>query len=127
MAITKNAGRQEALTAYIDIPYAGDLETAGEYEIMNLPEGVDIVSGYIVSGLTGVTDYTLTVDDKDGTEIIADMAGTYGAGRVDLVPLGTVTTVPGYVKLATTGNASAGSIRVALTYIVNGRACMTEG
>lgn len=126
MAIVKNAGRQEPLAAYIDIDFS-ELTTAGEFEVMNLPEGAMFIAGGIISGLTGPTDYTLTVDDKDGTEIVADVAGTYGAGFVAIAPNGTATTVPGFVKLTTTGNASAGTIRVYLCYIVNGRACVSEG
>jgi hypothetical protein len=126
MAVTKNAGRQELLVAYVDIPF-GDIAAAGEYAVIDLPYGADIVSGYITSGLTGVTDYTLTAEDKDGNTVIADMAGTYGAGRVDLVPVGTVPTVPSELKLTTTGTASAGSIRVVVSYIIDGRACVSEG
>lgn len=126
MTIVKNSGRQEPLTGYIDIDFS-ELTTAGEFEVMQLPTGAMLIAGGIVSGLTGVTDYTLTVDDKDGTEIVADVAGTYGAGYVAIAPNGTVTTVPGFVKLTTTGNASAGSVRVYLCYIVDGRACVSEG
>lgn len=126
MAIVKNAGRQEVIGAYIDIDYT-ELATAGEFSVMDLPEGALIVGGGIVSGLTGVTDYALSVEDKDGTEIVADVAGTYGAGYVALVPVGTVQTVAGEVKLDTTGNASAGTVKVYVEYVVMGRAAFSEG
>lgn len=126
MAIVKNVGRQEALTAYIDIPYT-ELTTAGEFEIMNLPYGSDIQSGYIVDATTGITNAALSVEDADGNELIADMAGTFANGRVNITPDGTVISEPGYVKLDTTGNASAGTIRIVVAYIVNGRACVSEG
>ena len=125
MAITKNAGRQEALTGYVDVDYT-ELTTAGKFEIMNLPYGATIVGGSITNGLTGPTDIALSVEDEDGTELQSDMAGTFGA-YADILPDGTVLAVPGYVKMTTTGNASAGSVRVALTYIVDGRACVSEG
>ena len=127
MAITKNVGRQEALTGYIDIPYT-ELTTAGEFEVMNLPYGAQILSGYAVAtGLTGVTNLAVSVEDGAGVELIADIAGTYGAGRVDFTPSGEVLSVPGYVKIDTTGNASAGSLRIVISYIVNGRTCVSEG
>ena len=78
MAITKNAGRQEALTGYVDVDYT-ELTTAGKFEIMNLPYGATIVGGSITNGLTGPTDIALSVEDEDGTELQSDMAGTFGA------------------------------------------------
>lgn len=128
MAIVKNVGRQEVLAGYIDIPFT-ELTVAGEFEIMNLPYGAMIAAGSVAAkSLTGVTDVTVAVDDAEGVELIADMSGTYAAsGAVPIVPDGTVLGVPGYVKIVTTGNASAGELRVYLSYIVDGRACVSEG
>jgi len=126
MAVTKNAGRQEVIAVKQDLPYA-DIATAGEYEVINLPAGAIITAGYIYSGWTGPTDYTLVVEDATGASLIADMAGAYGAGRVNITPTGAALSVPGYVKLTTTGNATAGTGYIYLEYVVNGRAAFSEG
>jgi hypothetical protein len=126
MAVIKNAGRQEVIAVKQDLPYA-DIATAGEYEVINLPAGAIITAGYIYSGWTGPTDYALVVEDAVGASLIADMAGTYGAGRVNITPTGAALAVPGYVKLTTTGNATAGTGYIYLEYVVNGRAAFSEG
>ena len=126
MAITKNSGRQEVIAARVDIDYT-DIATAGEYEAMNLPEGAIIVSGYFYDDTTGLTDVAISVEDGDGTELIADMAGTFANGRVDITPTGAKITVPGFVKLDTTGTVTAGTAYLYIEYVVAGRAAFSEG
>ncbi len=126
MAITKNAGRQEVIAARVDLPFA-DIAAAGEYEAMNLPEGAIITSGYFYDNSTGLTNVAISVEDKDGTELIADMAGTFANGRVDITPTGVALTVPGFVKLDTTGTVTAGTAYLYIEYVITGRAAFSEG
>jgi hypothetical protein len=126
MAITKNVGRQEVIAARVDIGFA-DIAVAGEFEAVNLPPNAIIVGGYFYDATTGVTNDAVSVEDVDGTELIADMAGTFADGRVDITPTGDILTVPSFVKLDTTGNASAGTAYLHLEYVVVGRAAFSEG
>lgn len=126
MAITKNVGRQEVIAARVDLPFA-DIATAGEYEAMNLPANAVIVGGYFYDDTTGLTNVAISVEDQAGTELIADMAGTFANGRVDITPTGVALSVPGFVKLDTTGTVSAGDAYLYIEYVVKGRAAFSEG
>jgi len=129
MALVKNSGRQEVIAARLGLPYQG-LTTAGTFEAINLPEGAIITSGYVFIGtLTGVTNMAVNVVDKDGTELLPDMAGTYAAGRVDLVPLGVKIPVPSFINITTTGDATDGDTQnyLYVEYVVAGRAAFSEG
>ena len=126
MAITKNVGRQEVIAARVDIDWT-DVAVAGEFEAINLPPGAIIVAGYFYDATTGITDVAVSIEDAAGTELVADMAGTFANGRVDLTPTGYVSTVPAFVKVDTTGNASAGTAYLHIEYVVKGRAAFSEG
>lgn len=126
MAFKKNPGRQEVIAARVDIDFT-DIDTAGEFEVMNLPDGAVIVGGYFYDNTTGLTGVAISVEDASGTELIANMAGIFSNGRVDITPTGDVITVPGFVKIDTTGNASAGDAYLYIEYVVKGRAAFSEG
>jgi hypothetical protein len=126
MAIKKNPNRQEVIASKTDINYL-DVATAGKFEAAQLPAGAIIVGGYFYSALTGPTNATVVVEDKAGSGLIANIAGTYGAGRVNFTPTGVKLGVPGYVKVTTTGNASAGTAYLYLEYILDKRSAFSEG
>lgn len=126
MAIKLNVGRQCVISAKVDIPFA-DIAVAGKYPAIELPPGAVIVSGYFYDATTGVTGVAISVDDEAGTELVADFAGTFANGRVDVAPTGDVLSVPSTVQVTTTGNASAGSAYLYLEYVVDGRAEFSQG
>ncbi len=126
MAITKNAGRQEVIAAKVSIGFA-DIASAGEYEAMDLPQGAIITSGYFYDATTGLTNVAISVEDKAGTELVSNMAGTFANGRVDITPDGAALSTPGFVKLDTTGTVTAGTCYLYVEYVVDGRAAFSEG
>ena len=127
MAITKNAGRQEAIVAYVDIALA-DLSTGVDYTAINLPIDAVIIGGDIVA--TTAFDSTSTdvvdVGDSASENRYLNDGSVHTAIRTALVPTG-------YTTLATTravtvrwvsggGTPTVGAFRLTVEYFVLDRA-----
>jgi hypothetical protein len=132
MAIKLNSGRQEAIVAYVDIA-ADDLASGAATKAIELPSGAVVIGGSVVvkTAFNTATSATLKVGDKVD-------AGRYTAAAVDLKTAAlTALTLTGYkhnvgeslqVTLTETGAAAtAGKVRVQVTYYVEGRAAFSQG
>lgn len=133
MAITLNAGRQEVISAYIDVTYDDVPTTATAYEAFNLPVGAEIIAGELVVDTAWNTATTATFDLGDALD-----DDRYTASAIDLKTAGrTALTLTGYVTLSTSNTlnwlgayagtaATAGAARVRIDYIVRGRAAFSQ-
>ena len=131
MAISKNASRQELVTAFVDFTFADVPTTATSYEALDLPVNAVIVGGDLVV-TTAWNSTTATFQIGDAT-----LASRY-SGAVDLKSAArTALTPTGFVHTATekalkganiiTGTATAGAARLSVQYYVKGRAAFTQG
>lgn len=130
MAITKNVGRQEVISAYVTIGFA-DVTDAVAAEAIDLPEGAIVVGGNLIARVAfdSATSDTMavTVDSETllaATSIAATGSTPFTAGTV--AALTAANTVD--VTWDGTGTApSAGSVVLEVQYIVEGRAAFSEG
>lgn len=133
MAITKNSGRQEIVSAYVDFTFADIATTATAYPALDLPVGAIVVGGDLTvttawdTGTTGVLD----VGDTTTANRYLNDANLKVAARTALVPTGfTHTGVDNILKVvpALVGTAAtAGAARLRVDYIVKGRAAFSQG
>jgi uncharacterized protein (DUF433 family) len=131
MAITKNKGRQDILSAYVDINFA-DVVAAGAYNAIDLPVGAQVVGGdMVVDTVFNSTTNTLSVGDASSAARYLGATDTKTAARTALVPTGfrTTATQPSItVTAALTGGApTTGQVRLRVDYIVNKRAAFAQG
>ena len=130
MAYKKNVGRQDALYLKQDIVF-GDVPTAGEYELANLPEGACVLSGHIYtsSGADATGTITLTVEDKDGNAVdtLSGALDVTAVGIDAITPTGETYSVPSFIKGTTNVDFTQGAFELVVGYIVEGRACVSEG
>lgn len=132
MSVTKNAGRQEPLWAYVDIGRAALGDTNGVYPAIDLPPGAIVVGGDIVVTVAFDNTTSAAIDLGDSVD-----DNRYTASPVDLKSLGrTALTLTGYthtgstkalnVKAAFSGASTVGSVRVGVQYIVKGRSFFSQ-
>lgn len=132
MTLKLNSGRQEAIVAYVDIS-AGDLVSGVATKAIELPSGAVVTGGSVVvkTAFNTATSATLKVGDKADDD-------RYTAAPVDLKAAAlTALTMTGYkhnvgeslqVTLTETGTAAtAGKVRVQISYYVEGRAAFSQG
>jgi hypothetical protein len=92
MAITKKSGRQEVVSAYIDINFA-DIVAAGAYSAIDLPVGSQVVGGdMVVDTVFNSTTNTISVGDASSAARYLAATDTKTAARTALVPTGFRTT-----------------------------------
>lgn len=133
MPITKLRGRQEIVSAYVDINFADTPTTATAYPAIDLPPGAQVVGGDLVVDTAWATTTTATFSVGDASSAARYLGATtiMAAGRTPLVPTGfrTTTTQPSVsVTYALTGAAAtAGQARLRVDYIVNKRAAFSQG
>lgn len=131
MPITKNANRQELITAFVDFTFADIPTTATAYDALDLPVGAVVTGGDLVV-TTAWNSTTATFQVGDVT-----LASRYSAA-VDLKTAArTALTVTGFTHTAVekvlrganiiTGTATAGAARLTVTYFVKGRAAFSQG
>jgi hypothetical protein len=130
MSVTKNTGRQCVIGFKTDI-VAGDIPTAGDYVVADLPQGAVITGGFVRTDVafdTGET-FTVTVKDDQGNTLdtLSGALGVADVGIDNLTPTGVKLTKPGEVVVTTAVNATAGSGFLYLEYIVDGRAEFSHG
>jgi hypothetical protein len=133
MPVTKNAGRQSPVEAWVEFNFADIPTTATVYDLVDLPPGAIVVGGDFVVTTAWNTATTATLSLGDATT-----ATRYGS-TVDLKTAArTALTLTGFAHTATekavrgttafSGTAAtAGAARLRVAYIVKGRAEFTQG
>ena len=133
MAITKKAGRQELIVAYVDINLA-DLTTDVAANAIELPGNAVVVKGALVT--TEAWDSTSTDVMDVGDASSATRYKSNGniralAALVDLVPTGFLTTASErYITVTWTsggGTPTTGKVRLQVEYYVKERSEFTQG
>ena len=133
MAITKNAGRQELVAAYVDINLA-DLTSGVDVSALSLPLNAVIVSGALVTteAWNSTTSDVMDVGDASSQlRYLNDGNIRALAARVPLVPTGFVHTAtqPELTVRWTSGGGTptTGKVRLEVQYFVKGRAAFSQG
>lgn len=135
MAITKNSGRQDVQVASLTINY-GDITPAGTYDAIDLPVGAQVVGGEIITdtGVTGggLSAATISLGDASSATRYLSASSVFAAGRAALTLTGykhTSSTPLLKVVSAFAGGTTptAGSVRINVQYIVDGRALTSCG
>ncbi|MBT8448163.1 MAG: hypothetical protein KJO69_00640 [Gammaproteobacteria bacterium] len=129
MAITKNVGRQEVISAAVTIGYA-DVVDATAVEAINLPEGAIVVGGALVvrEVFNSATSDTIAVAVNSeallaATDVTALGSTLLTAGSAAALLADTVdVTWDGTGAVPTTG-----SVVLIVNYVVEGRAAFSEG
>jgi hypothetical protein len=132
MAITKNSGRQEVISAYVDVSYA-DLASGTAADAIDLPVGAIVIGGAVVvtAAFNSATSDALVVGDSASSNRFKSSFSIAATGLTALVPTG-------YVALATTSKVrvtwtgvgtapTAGAFRLRVDYIVEKRAAFSQG
>lgn len=132
-AVRKNAGRQEVLSAYVDINWDDLEDTDGVYGAIDLPPGATVIGGDVVVSTAFDNGTSADLDLGDSAD-----DNRYTASSVDLTAAArTALTLTGYkhtgstkelaVKVAFVGTASTeGSLRVRVDYVVDGRSFFAQ-
>ena len=132
MTITKNAGRQEVISAYVDIDYT-QLTSGAAANAIDLPVNAVVVGGDVVVGTAwnSVTSDAIVVGDATTANRYLGSTSIAATGRTALVPTGfLVTATQPSVKVTWTGVGtapSAGALRLRVDYIVKGRSAFSQG
>jgi hypothetical protein len=132
MAIPKNSGRQEVISAYVDVSYA-DLASGTAADAIDLPVGAIVIGGAVVvtAAFNSATSDALVVGDSASSNRFKSSFSIAATGLTALVPTG-------YVALATTSKVrvtwtgvgtapTAGAFRLRVDYIVEKRAAFSQG
>lgn len=132
MPITKNSGRQDIVSAYVEIGFA-DLTSGSNVAALDLPVGAIVVGGDVVvtTAFDSVTSDVIIVGDVTTTNRYIASTSIAALGRIAVVPTGfTVTATQPAVRLTWTGVGTApteGALRLRVDYIVKGRAEFSQG
>lgn len=133
MAITKNASRQELVTAFVDIGFADIPTTATAYDALALPINAVVTGGALVvtTAFNTATSATLSVGDATLATRYATTVDLKTAARTALTLTGfTHSSVESMLKATTAlvgTTATAGAVRLEVQYYVKGRAAFTQG
>lgn len=129
MAITKSAGRQEVISAVVEINF-GDVTDAVAVEAVDLPEGAVVVGGSLVArtAFNSATSDTMAVavDSETllaATNIAATGSTPFTAGTVAALA------APNTVDVTWDGTGAvptAGQVVLIVNYVVEGRACFSQ-
>lgn len=126
MALTKNRGRQAALTAIQHFTF-DDLTSGTLAEAVDLPAGAYIIDGEVVitTAFNSGTSDALVVGDSTAANALKTSYSIAATGRTALVPYGGTYAAKDAITLTWTAvgaaaTAGAGFIRV--TYAIDGRA-----
>lgn len=134
MAITKNSGRQEVVSAYVDFTYADIPTTATAYAALDLPINAIVIGGDLVITTAWDTGTSATLDIGDAVD-----DDRYTASAVDLKTAGrTALTLTGFTHSSANNGikaltalagtaATAGAARLTVQYVVKGRAAFSQG
>jgi hypothetical protein len=131
MSITKNSNRQTPLVAMVEVSLA-DIASGVAAAAVELPGGAIVVGGDVTvitpfdSGTTDVID----VGDSGTANRYLNDGNIAAAGRIPLVPTGYVTENIGDINVTVTSVGTAateGTVRLTVEYVVEGRACSSQG
>jgi len=131
MAIKKSAGRQEVIAAVLVLD-AADLDANGVVGAVGLPEGAVVVSGTVnvVTAVARAGTGVTIADSEQGASLSATDADT-GTSQNGLTVTGAVVGAGGGdISVTLAGGSAAatgGKIDVIVEYVVEGRACFSEG
>lgn len=133
MAITKNAGRQELIQAYVDINLA-DLTSGADVAALDLPVGAVVVDGALVTTEAWNSTTSDVMDVGDGgsqNRYLNDGNIRALAARVALVPTGKIHTASDNTLtvrwVSGGGTPTTGKVRLEVTYYRIGRAEFSQG
>jgi hypothetical protein len=138
MALTKKVARQSPLVATCDFTFA-DLVSGAFAAMIDLPVNAIVIAGdlAITTLFNSATTDKFSIGDKVGSAAAvvdtfavtsADITATGRAAQI--VPIGKKMTSPGSVGIVWTGDGAApaaGTGRLTVQYIVDGRSQVTEG
>jgi hypothetical protein len=132
-AVTKNAGRQEILFAYVDFDWTDLEDTDGVYPAIELPPGAVVIGGALDvkvawnNGTSADTDVGDSVDDNrySAAPIALDAAARTALTITGYVTTGSTKTIA--IKPVFVGTASsAGSARLEVSYYVEKRSFFAQ-
>lgn len=137
MTIQKNSGRQEVVAAYVDFTFA-DVTDDTYMPAVDLPLGAQVVGGGLAIStiFNSATDDKFSIGDQIGssaatkTTYAALSADVTAATNIPIVPTGKVYDEPSTVGVVWNGTGTAptaGAGRLTVLYIVNKRACFSQG
>jgi hypothetical protein len=132
MPIKKLSGRQELITAYVDIGFA-DLVNGVAQAAIELPVNAVVVSGDAVAteAFNSVTSDVLDIGDDTVQNRYLNDANIHALGRTPLIPTGFVTTATqrniNVTWVAVGAAPTAGKVTVSVQYYVRGRAAFAQG
>ena len=130
MAVTHNVARQEVIAAYVDFAF-GDLTTGTEVDALLLPANARVVGGQV--------DITTAWDSATSDVVVVGIGTETLLSSTSIAALGSTlfddsqaikTTAETEVTLAWTGVGAvpaAGAGVLTVLYVVEGRACFTQG
>lgn len=131
MAITKNSGRQEVISARVTGTFGtgADIGVQGTYGAIDVPAGAIVVGGYFY--ISDATTATVDVHVGDGgvTNRYADNVDGAATGITALTITGYKYTVADTIDLLvdTADPAADGAWELVVNYIVDGRAAFSQG
>ena len=131
MANKKQSGRQEVISAVLELGYA-DLDANGIVGIVGLPEGAIVVGGSVnVTEAVAGAGAGVTVAVSGGGATVSAFDADAGTSQNDVGFDGSVAGAGGSdvsVTLAGgSGAATAGTVYVIVNYVVKGRAAFSQG
>ena len=130
MAITKNDGRQEVIAAYVSFAF-GDLTTAVAEDAIELPANARIVGGQldVTTAWDSATSDVAVVSIGSETVLSStSIAATGSTPFTDTQGVKTTTVTDATITWTGTGAAPAAGVgMLTILYVVEGRACFTQG
>ena len=135
MAIVKDTNRQEVILAFTPVILWSDLVDAAVAEAIEVPQNAIVVAGACI---VSVAFNSVTSDELDVGEDETPDPNAYTAAIIDLQALGSTAIDVNLFKFTTQGNItvemngvggslSAGAFRLAVQYVVDGRAAFNQG
>lgn len=131
MALKKDAGRQPTQVAILNINFADPTAYGTAEDAIELPLGAIVTGGDItvVTAFNGTTN-TLSLGDATLATRYASAVDLKTVARTALTITGFVTTsTEKFIRalLAQTGAATAGQLRIHVSYVLPGRAWYAQG
>ena len=133
MAITKDVGRQEVISARVTFTMgtaaSEDIGVVGVYGAIDVPEGAVVVGGSLT--VSDATTATVDLDVGDGVTADRYLSGMDGAAvaLAALVPTGYVYPAADTIDVSVTvaDADAAGTAELIVNYIVEGRTAFSQG
>jgi hypothetical protein len=134
MTIAYKSGRQEVISAEIEIGYADLLGLSGtQQDAIQVPAGARLVSGdvTVLEAFNSATSDVLRIGDAgSATRYAGSDINLAATGRTALTLTGYEHTVEEFIKARWTGTGTAptaGKFRLSFQYVVKGRVAFSQG